>query len=82
MFKQEKDITFGNDTRTLKIILFHPSSKLTVREEFYVTTTESLLGNIGGMIGVVIGASLLSLLDYFLAFMQSNGKKIVNAVKG
>ena len=82
MFKQENETTFGNDTRTLKIILFHPSSKLTVQEEFYVTTAKSLLGNVGGMIGVLIGASLLSLVDHILAFVQSNGKRIVNAVKG
>ena len=63
-------------------MLFHPGTKLTIREEFYVNTEESLLGNIGGMIGVLIGASLLSLVDNILAFMEKNTKRIVNAVKG
>ena len=75
-------MTNGNDTRTLQIMLFHPATKLTIREEFYVTTEESLLGNIGGMIGVLIGASLLSLVDNILAFVENNTKRIVKAVKG
>ena len=73
---------YGNDTSTLRIILFHPSSKITVREEFYVNNINSLFGNIGGMVGALIGASILSLADYILAFTQKGTKKAKEVARG
>ena len=82
MFQQKKVAEYANDTSTLKIVLFHPSSKITVREEFYVNNINSLFGNIGGMVGVLIGASLLSLADYILAFMQRGTKRLSKMTSG
>ena len=82
MFQQKKVAEYANDTSTLKIILFHPSSKITVREEFYVNDMNSLFGNIGGMVGVLIGTSLLSLADYILTFMQRGMKRLSKMTRG
>ena len=66
----------------MKIVLFHPSSKLSIQAEYYVNDVNSLFGNIGGMVGLLIGASLLGLVDYFLAFMQRNTKKLTKITSG
>ena len=73
---------YGNDTSTIKIILFHPSSKISVKEEFYVNNVNSLLGNVGGMVGLLIGASFLSLADYILALVQKGKKKTISVARG
>ena len=72
----------GNDTSALQIMLFHPSSKITVREEYFINSENTLLGNIGGMIGVLIGTSMLGMVDHILAFMQKGTKKAVKVAKG
>ena len=59
------------------MVLYHPSSKITVKEEFYVNNINSLFGNVGGMVGVLIGASILNLVDYMLARMHTRTKKAV-----
>lgn len=82
MFSQEKTTEFGNDTSSVKIVLFHPSSKLSIQTEYYVNDVNSLFGNIGGMVGLLIGASLLGLVDYFLAFMQRNTMKVAKMTNG
>ena len=71
-----------NDTSALTIMLFHPSSKITVREEYYINSENNLFGNIGGMIGVLIGTSILGMVDRTLAFMQRGTKKAVKGAKG
>ena len=59
------------------MVLYHPSSKITVKEEFYVNNINSLFGNVGGMVGVLIGASILNLVDYMLAQMHKRTRKAV-----
>ena len=53
-----------------------------MKEEFYVNNVNSLLGNVGGMVGLLIGASFLSLADYILALMQKGKKKTIGVAKG
>ena len=72
----------GNDTSALTIMLFHPSSKITVREEYYINSENNLFGNIGGMIGVLIGTSILGMVDRILVFMQKGTKKAAEVAKG
>ena len=79
---REKTTAFGNDTSSVKLVLFHPSSKLNIQTEFYVNDFNSLFGNVGGMVGLLIGASLLGFVDYILAFMQRNTKKLAKITSG
>ena len=71
----------GYDTETtqygdksLRLILFHSPAKVNVIEEYYIYTANSLLGNIGGMLGLLLGTSILSLADFMLAWMEGFGK--------
>ena len=63
-------------------MLIHPSTKISIQKEYYINDINSLFGNIGGMVGLLIGASLLSLVDYFLTFMQRSTKKLGTMFSG
>ena len=68
----------GEGKRTLRLGLFFPPAKITVRTEFYTIELNGLFGNVSGIIGVLLGASVLTLLDMALEFMFTKTK---NAMK-
>ena len=57
------------------MVLFFPPAKITIKEEYYTTELGGVLGNIGGMIGMLLGASALSLLNTVLEFMFTRSQK-------
>ena len=69
---------YGEGKRTLRLGLFYPPAKITIRSEYYTVDMNSLFGNVGGVIGVLLGASILSLLDITLEFVFT---KTRNAMK-
>ncbi len=52
------------ETGSLFLNLYIPLSKLTVREEFLVYDLAGLAGDMGGMVGMLLGASVLGLYDW------------------
>ena len=76
-FETESD-QYGEGKRTLRLGLFFPPAKITIREEFYTVELNGLFGNVSGVMGVLLGASALSLLDMALEFVFT---KTRNAMK-
>ena len=65
----EKETTkYGN--KSLQLTFYHTSAKVNVAEEYYIHTVNTLFGNIGGMLGLLLGTSALSLTDFMLAWME------------
>ena len=64
----------GNDS-TVMLYLFHlKQPKISVREEYYVNSMNSLLGNVGGMIGILLGTSILGLVDLIISVVIKREK--------
>ena len=60
----------GNDS-TVMLYLFHlKQPKISVREEYYVNSMNSLLGNVGGMVGILLGTSILGLVDLIISVVN------------
>ena len=60
----------GNDS-TVMLYLFHlKQPKISVREEYYVNSMNSLLGNVGGMVGILLGTSILGLVDLIVSVIK------------
>ena len=66
---------YGIGKRTLRLTLWIPPSKITIKDEYYTTDGSGVMGNIGGMIGMLLGASALSLLNMVLEFMFTRSQK-------
>ena len=53
------------------LYLFHlKQPKISVREEYYVNSMNSLLGNVGGMVGILLGTSILGLVDLVISVIN------------
>lgn len=64
----------GNDS-TVMLYPFHlKQPKISVREEYYVNSMNSLLGNVGGMIGILLGTSILGLVDLIISVVIKREK--------
>ena len=53
---------------------------MTVKDEYLVNDFNYFLGNVGGLVGLLIGASILTIVDYTLDLLQRGAKKIANFV--
>jgi len=82
LYETEKEETYyekempglGNDS-TVMLYLFHlKQPKISVREEYYVNSMNSLLGNVGGMIGILLGTSILGLVDLIISVVIKREK--------
>ena len=69
---------YGNSSRTLKMVLFFPPTKVKIVEEYYTIEIGGVMGNVSGILGALLGASALSLLDMVLEFMFTKSR---NAMK-
>ena len=76
-FDMESD-QYGNSSRTLKMVLFFPPTKIKIVEEYYTTEIGGVMGNVSGILGALLGASALSLLDMALEFMFARSKNFMN----
>ena len=64
----------GNDS-TVMLYPFHlKQPKISVREEYYVNSMNSILGNVGGMIGILLGTSILGLVDLIISVVIKREK--------
>ena len=78
---QQKPTEFEKDKRTVALALISLPTKVTVREEYYVNDVNGLLGNVGGMVGVLLGASILTLADYVMELMRKSTKEVFRGTK-
>lgn len=69
---------FGADKKTLAAHFYHPQIKMAIQDEYFVNDFNYFLGNVGGLVGLLIGASILTVVDYTLEMMQRGAKKIIN----
>lgn len=76
----ENSNNFGSDKTTLALHFFHPHIKMTIKDEYYVNDFNYFLGNVGGLVGFLVGASILTIVDYTMELLQRGAKKIVNFV--
>ena len=53
---------------------------MTIKDEYYVNDFNYFLGNVGGLVGFLVGASILTIVDYTMELLQRGAKKIVNFV--
>ena len=81
MLVTDEDSTlYGADKKTLSAHFYHPRIKMTVKDEYLVNDFNYFLGNVGGLVGLLIGASILTIVDYTLDLLQRGAKKIANFV--
>ena len=74
----ENSTLFGADKKTLAAHFFHPLVKMPVEDEYFVNDFNYFLGNVGGLVGLLIGASILTIVDYTLELLQRGAKKFAN----
>ena len=74
----ENSTKFGKDKKTMAVHFYHPPAKMTVKDEYYVYDFNYFLGNFGGLVGLLIGASILTIVDQTMDLLQSGAKKIAN----
>ena len=74
----ENSTQFGADAKTLAAHFYHPQIKMVIQDEYFVNDFNYFLGNVGGLVGLLIGASILTIVDYTLEMMQRGAKKIIN----
>ncbi len=58
-----------NDTPSVFIVIKAPEPVMTYRSEFKVYDLSDLAGDAGGMVGMLLGMSILALYDSLLAWM-------------
>ena len=46
--------------------MFYEDFQVTTNQEYYVTNTEALISNIGGFLGLFLGFSCLSIMNWIL----------------
>ena len=76
----ENTTKFGEDKKTMALHFYHPPAKMTVTDEYFVNDFNYFLGNFGGLVGLLIGASILTIVDYTMELLQRGAKKIANFV--
>ena len=77
----ENSTEFGIDKKTMAVHFYHPPAKMTFKDEYYVNDFNYLLGNVGGLVGLLIGTSILTIVDYAMELLQRAETKISNFVK-
>ena len=75
---ETKSEEYGEGKKVLRLGLFFPPAKITIRDEYYTIELNGLFGNVSGVVGVLLGASALSLLDMALEFMFTRTKTAMN----
>ena len=62
----------------MAVHLLHPPAKMTKKDEYYVYDFNYAMGNVGGIVGLLIGASILTIIDFILNLMRRGAKKVVD----
>ena len=78
---EENTTKFGENAKTVAVHLLHPPAKMTKKDEYFVYDINYALGNVGGIVGLLIGASILTIIDYILDMMRRGAKKVVDLGK-
>ena len=81
LLTEENTTQFGENAKTVAVHLLHPPAKMTVKNEYFVYDFNYVMGNIGGIVGLLIGASILTIIDYILDLMRRGAKKVVDLGK-
>ncbi len=68
-----------NDAENANVAIFVYISEATmeISEEFLVYDEESLLGDVGGMVGVLMGVSILAIYETVFNFVSNMAGKVV-----
>ncbi len=68
----------GNDSEVSNLIVFMYISEATmeISEEFLVYDEESLLGDMGGMVGMLMGVSILTMYEAVYNFVKHIARKL------
>ena len=75
---EENTTKFGDDAKTVAVHLLHPPAKMTVKDEYKVYDFNYAMGNVGGIVGLLIGASILTIIDFILDMMRRGAEKVVD----
>ena len=75
---EENTTKFGENAKTVAVHLLHPPAKMTKKDEYYVYDFNYAMGNVGGIVGLLIGASILTIIDFILNLMRRGAKKVVD----
>jgi hypothetical protein len=64
---QNEEYTIEQDIKEnsslIELEVYAPASKIIIEEEYVVHNINELLGNIGGFLGLLLGASVMSIID-------------------
>ncbi len=69
---RQNDLWHTRTTKTLKVYMFFKTGRHFVRREFILYTWDSLVADIGGYLGLLLGHSLLSLFHSVTRALQKS----------